>query len=53
MEHFPCTGIIGRVGIAQLTIDVQHGLFFRVAGVFGQRVEDNGELVGCIGILVK
>ena len=53
LEYFPCTGIIGGIGIAELTIDVQHSLFFRVAGVFGQRVEDDRELVGCIGILVK
>ena len=53
MEHFSCASIIGRVGIAQLTIDVQHSLFFRVAGIFGQRVEDDGELVCSICILVE
>ena len=53
MEHFSCASIIGWVGVAELTIDVQHSLFFRVAGVFGQRVEDDGELVCSIGILVE
>ena len=53
LEYFLGTGIIGRVSITQLAIDVEHGLLLRVRGVFGQSVEDDRILVTGFGILVQ
>ena len=51
VDDIACAGIVGGVGIAELTIDIKHGLLFRVGGVFLQGVENNG-IVGCGSLFV-
>ena len=41
LDHLTGTGIIGRICITQLTVDVEHGLLLRVRRVFLQGVEDD------------
>ena len=53
LEHLTCTCIISRVGIAQLPVDVEHSLLFRVAGILGKCIEDDGVLVGCLLVLMN
>ena len=53
LNDLACTGIIGRIGIAQLTIDIEHSLLLGITGVFLQGVEDDGILVGCLCIFMK
>ena len=53
LNHLACAGIIGRIGIAQLAIDVEHSLLLRVTGVFLQCIENNGIPVGSLGIFVQ
>ena len=52
LDGFAGTGIIGRIGIAQLAIDVEHSLLLGVTGVFGQGVEDDGIVLGRRLVLV-
>ena len=52
-EHFLRAVIVGRISIAQLTIDVEHSLLLGVARVLGECVEDDRELAGHLGILVE
>ena len=47
-----CAGVVGRVGVAQLAVDVQHGLLLGVAGVFLQSVEDDRVVLGHSLVLV-
>ena len=42
IDDIACAGIVSGVGIAELTIDIEHGLLFRVGGVFLQGIENNG-----------
>ena len=42
VDDLTCTGIISRVSITQLTINVQDGFLLRVARVFLERIEDDG-----------
>ena len=42
IDDLPCAGIIGRVGITQLAIDVEHGFLLRITRVLLQRVKDDG-----------
>ena len=52
MDDLAGAGIIGRVGVTQLAIDVEHSLFLRVTGVFGQRVEDDAVVLSSLLVLV-
>ena len=53
LEHLACAGVIGRIGVTQLAIDVQHSLFLRVAGVFLQGIEDDSIFVCSVSIFVQ
>ena len=52
LEHLAGAGVISRVSIAQLTVDVAHSLNLRVAGILTEGVEDNLVFVGSLGVLV-
>ena len=41
LDDLTGTGIIGRISITQLTIDVEHSFLLRVRGILLQRVEDD------------
>ena len=49
LDDLSCRSVVGRVGIAQLTVDVEHGLLLGVRRVFGQSVEDD-TIVLCRGL---
>ncbi len=53
LEHLPCTRVIGRLRITQLTIYIVHSLSFRVAGIFLQCLEDNIILIGRLSVLMN
>ena len=44
VDNFTCTCIIGRIGVTQLTIDIQHSFFFRVTRVLLQSIIYNREI---------
>ena len=48
LEYFACTGIISRISITQLTINVVDSLLFRVTWVLCQCIEDDGKLVSSL-----
>ena len=48
-----CGSLIRRLGIAQLTVDIEHCLLLRVAGVFLQRIVYNGIVREAYIIAVK
>ena len=52
LDHLACAGIISRISITQLAVDIVHSLLLTVTRVFLQRVEDDRELTCCISILV-
>ena len=45
MNHLSCRGIICRLGVTQLAVDIEDSLFLRLCRVFLQGVEDDGEVV--------
>ena len=45
LDNLTCTCIIGRIGITQLAIYVEHGLLLRVRRVFLKRIEDDGVIL--------
>ena len=40
-NHLACAGIVGRLGVSELAVDVVDGFALAVTGVFLQRVEYN------------
>ena len=44
VDDLTCRSIVGRVCVAQLTIDVEHSFFLRVGGVLLKRIENDGEV---------
>ncbi len=42
VDHLACTRVVGRLGTAQLSVDMPDGIDLRVAGVFLQGVVDDG-----------
>ena len=38
VDNLPCTCVISRIGVTQLTVDIQHSFFFRVTRVLLQRI---------------
>ena len=53
LEHLASRSVVGWVGVAQLAIDVKHSFLLRVRRVLSKSVEDDGILVGSLGILVE
>ena len=52
LDNLTCAGIISRVSITQLTVDVKHSLLLRVRWVFGQCIEDDAVVLSNRLVLV-
>jgi len=48
-----CSGLIRRLGVAQLPVDIEHCLLLGVAGVFLQRIVYDGKVREAYVIAVK
>ena len=40
VDNLTCTGIIGRISVTQLAVDIQHSLLFTVGDILLQSIED-------------
>ena len=53
LDHLSRRSIIGRLGVTELTVDIEDSLFLGLSRVFLQGVEDDGEVVLALLVLVE
>ena len=53
VHQFARRSIVGRFGITQLTINMQHGFTFRVTRVFLERIVDDGKIIHILSLFMQ